>query len=762
VVVVKDPVNDRYFRFPESQAAILDLLRSPIDLDTWARLASERLNTDVPPATLGRIIDSLRSKNLLETEAPHAGHVRREQAARNDNWLYLRLFSVNAEPVLDWLAPKVAWAFTPMFHVFAAAMILTGIVITTIHARSLVGDALSLLSLSGLALIWLVIVGVGILHEFAHALTCRHFGGRVKELGFMLIYFQPAFYCDVSDSWMFPSRRERMWVTFAGGYFQLVLWGVAAVVWRIFAEGTAINWIAMTVLVFSGLQTLVNFNPLIKLDGYYMLSDYLDIPNLRSKALQAVRSRISGDHDPLLASEDRGSLLTFGALSLAFSTLLLTAVYVNIYILATSYFASAGLTAFLLFAGVTLRRTGAEPAAGARALVKRASLRKYRNLAIAGSLLLLTFIVPWKLRIPAEFTIHPGQERQVRASIDGMVEEVLVREGEKVHRGQELAYIHNSGLRERYTVLQGQYESKNAELQQLVEGPRQEAIEVARQAAATRRQELANVRRNQQDRISLERQLDALEAQRQQARIYAESQTLLYEDGGLVSRNSVDEAQQDLIAATARYDAMVAQIAGFDEANDREEDVSRERLAEAERELTALLAGASETQKGRVQNEALNLYAQMMDVSQDIRRGTVFAEITGKVVTADLELLEGATVTAGQMLLEVQSTGTILAELLVDEKDLADVGIGSPIRLVANTYPDRTFHGEVGQIAERAEVIDDRTFVRVRSELDNADGLLLADMTGHAKIDAGWRPVMQLITRELVQWIRTEFWHLLP
>ena len=101
----------------------------------------------------------------------------------------------------------------------------------------------------------------------------------------MLIYFQPAFYCDVSDSWMFPSRRNRMLVTLAGGYAQLVIWGLCTIIWRITDTDTFINHVTLIVILFSGLQTLVNFNPLIKLDGYYMLSDYLEIPNLRAKAL---------------------------------------------------------------------------------------------------------------------------------------------------------------------------------------------------------------------------------------------------------------------------------------------------------------------------------------------------------------------------------------------------------------------------------------------------------------------------------------------
>lgn len=761
-LVVKDPITGRYFRFTESQAIVLELLSSPIDSASLSTRASAKLGVDIPQATLVRLLDSLETRGLLDTPGTRARLAQiADRPGGEQNWLYLKLGSIDAEPVFDWLAPKVEWCFTRAFHLFAASVILTGLVITTIHARSLVGDLLSLLNLYGILLIWLTVVGVGIMHELAHGLTCRHFGGRVKEIGFMLIYFQPAFYCDVSDSWMLPSRRDRMWVTFAGGYFQLVLWGVATIVWRIFAQDTLINWIAMTVIVFSGLQTLVNFNPLIKLDGYYMLSDYLEIPNLRAKGFRAVRSWIEGSADPLLVSDDRRRLLLFGVLSLTFSTLLLVVVYVNIYILATSYFAFAGLTAFVLFAVFTLRRTAAEPAAGARAVVTRASLKKYRNIGIVSGAFLLTFIVPWKLRIPAEFVIQPGQEFQVRALIDGTVEEVLVDEGSRVHRGQELAYLHNSDLRERLTILRGQYESKSAELEQLEAGPRAEEIQRARQLVATRQQALTNVTRNQEDRAALEGELAALEAEVQDKADQAANAATLFEED-LGTEAAANSARQALLAAQARLESAKARIRAFDEANAREEDLRRAELNEAQSALNLLLSGSRPESIEQARSEQVNIGAQMMEVSQELQMGTIVAEISGVVVTPNVHLLEGETVSAGDELMEIQSIGTVLAELRVAEKDLADVSVGSPVVLVANAYPGRDFHGTVGQIADTAGLVDGATFIRVTSELTNEDGALLADMTGHAKIDAGWHPIIHLMTRRLIRWIRTEFWHLLP
>ena len=456
-VVVKDPVTNRYLRFTEGQAAILELLHSPIDVDSLASAAADRLHTPVKRESLEGFLRSLDEKLLLENAETRDKLDHRDESTKQEkNLLYLRLFSLNPDRVFDWLLPRVRWCFTPAFHVFAALAILTGFAITFSNAGRLTGHVLSLLSLNGLITIWLVVSVVVTMHEFAHGLTCCHFGGKVKELGFMLIYFQPAFYCDVSDAWMFPTRRQRIWVTLAGGYFQLVVWGIATVVWRIVAEETVISQVALIVILFAGLQTLFNFNPLIKLDGYYMLSDYLEIPNLRAKAMKAVHAWLGARSEPLLASDQRRSLLVYGGLSLTFSTLLLLFVYVNIYLLATFYFDFAGLVGFVMFSTFTLKRTAAESVTAARSLGARALIRKYRNLGIGAVFLIAIIVIPWELRISADFRILPRQESIVRAETAGTVDEILVTEGDDVAAGDLIARLYDPDKEKELSFVEGE------------------------------------------------------------------------------------------------------------------------------------------------------------------------------------------------------------------------------------------------------------------------------------------------------------------
>src|SRR5438309_546823 len=273
-VVVKDPVTARYFRFTQTQAVILDLLRDPpenMDAPALAARVSEKLGGQVPLATIEGFLKSLEDKWLLDTASirEKLSTVEGQKLRDRHNILYRKIASFNPEKIFDWLLPRTRWAFTKGFNIFGALSIITGLTISALHRAEFAGGVQSLFNLHGLLFLWLVVFSVTTMHEFSHGLTCRQFGGKVREVGFILIYFQPAFYCDVSDSWMFPSKRQRMWVTFAGGYFQLIFWGACTVVWRITDTDSLINQIVLVVIVFAGLQTLVNFNPLIKLDGYY-------------------------------------------------------------------------------------------------------------------------------------------------------------------------------------------------------------------------------------------------------------------------------------------------------------------------------------------------------------------------------------------------------------------------------------------------------------------------------------------------------------
>ena len=380
-------------------------------------------------------------------------------------------------------------------------------------------------------------------------------------------------------------------MTLAGGYFQLVVWGIATVVWRIVAEETVISQVALIVILFAGLQTLFNFNPLIKLDGYYMLSDYLEIPNLRAKAMKAVHAWLGARSEPLLVSDQRRSLLVYGGLSLTFSTLLLLFVYVNIYLLATFYFDFTGLVGFVMFSTFTLKRTAAESVTAARSLGARALIRKYRNLGIGAVFLIAIIVIPWELRISADFRILPRQESIVRAETAGTVDEILVTEGDDVAAGDLIARLYDPDKEKELSFVEGELASKRAELAQLRAGPRPEEIDQAETLVETRRTELANVSRNGELRLQLEQTLAREENELLRAEIDLRKATDMFvEEVG--PRIDMELAQAAVDAQKNSVGMTEASLRILTEETSRDSDLKQHELAEAESALALLLAGS--------------------------------------------------------------------------------------------------------------------------------------------------------------------------
>src|SRR5206468_4574435 len=145
----------------------------------------------------------------------------------------------------------IRFLFTPGFVFFSAALILFAVGLTVSNWAELRQELPRLYTFQSLALAWAMAMLVIVLHEFAHGLTCKYHGGSVREIGCMLIFFQPAFYCNVSDAWLFPQKSHRLWVTFAGAYFEIFLWAIATLVWRVTDSNTVINYLALIVVATS-------------------------------------------------------------------------------------------------------------------------------------------------------------------------------------------------------------------------------------------------------------------------------------------------------------------------------------------------------------------------------------------------------------------------------------------------------------------------------------------------------------------------------
>ena len=127
-------------------------------------------------------------------------------------------------------------------------------------------------------------------HEFGHGYSCKHSGGECHEIGAMLLVFTPCLYCNVSDSWMLPNKWHRAFIGASGMYVEMVLATFATFIWWFTDPSSLINNLSLSVMFICSVSTvLFNGNPLLRFDGYYIMMDLAEIPNLRQKSSEVLK-----------------------------------------------------------------------------------------------------------------------------------------------------------------------------------------------------------------------------------------------------------------------------------------------------------------------------------------------------------------------------------------------------------------------------------------------------------------------------------------
>jgi multidrug efflux pump subunit AcrA (membrane-fusion protein) len=787
IFVIKDPIARRFFRFGDLEYFIAQQLDGVTALDEVGRRIVDRFGYAVAADDLNECVDQLRRCELLEN--PHRTVKQaRTRAAPGSSLLYLRLKAFDPDRLLDRYLPYGNFIFTRRFMIAAVALVLLATVITATGWGEITRDLADLHLFDALLLAWITIVVVTIAHELAHAFTCKRFGGHVHEIGFLLIYFQPAFYCNVSDAWLFPEKSRRLWVMFAGVWLDLLVWAVATIAWRLTDADTSVHFLALVVMATSAVKTLFNLNPLIKLDGYYLLSDALEIPNLRQRSFAYLKSCAawlalkvgnakthSDDVVPETDTRLRRVYVSYGILAAIYSTWLLAIVIGQIGGFLVDRYRGFG---FVLFAGVLMmafkspvERTLLRGKTILRGSVAAFARRPWVRWVAATALVAIVVFLKMDLRVSGEFIVMPGHNADVRAPVAGIIQEIFVAEGDRVEAGARIARLADNDARVELKQIESEIAAQRARLRLLRAGPTPQERELSRQQLETTRSRQRHLEKQYEEarRLQETRQAKADTAVKTAESLLeygrkdlARSQELAR--AGLISRMQLDQSeelvgrrQEELATARAEL-AMIqadklAALAG-------EVAAGNNAIAEADGRLRVVLAGSRPEAIEAMAAEVTRLEARRTYLADRVRLATIVTPAAGVVVTAKLGEKLGEHVTQGTLIAEVFEVNRVLPEVVVSEKEIGDVAVGHPVVLKARAFPDRSFAGRVKAIAPRAADAAgvERKVFRVTVEIDDPDGLLKPEMTGHAKIVCGPRTIANLLTRRLARYLRVEFW----
>jgi len=474
--IVKDPSTRKYFRFRPVEIAVMQSLdgRRTV-VEAAAALVDQGLK--VSAAAVGRFAEKLKTMGLCERTVRESSvllmeRLRAQRRTRlrtgpfKGDILRLRWSVGDPDQFMNRTLPYLRFFFSRGFLIASVALFTTYFVILALKwpefVRAMSDVYLLRASLWTYALLWVATTFIIVVHELAHGYTCKHFGGEVHEIGVMMFYFDLAFFCNVNDAWTFPELKSRLWVTAAGSWIEMVVASLAAIVWWVATPGTFASDAALAVFLVGGLAAvLVNLNPLIPLDGYYAMSDWLEVPNLRRRAFAhltwTVKSRWLGLEQAMAPADEREQriFLLYGALAAAYTGMIFLVAGAIAYSWISRIFGAIGVALLLLVVWImtrgvrrSLRRTVADAWLELRAKWMsggRVQRAKYGVGALAVAIA-LAGLAPWPITVTGPFVVSSATSRVLVAPDSGVVFEVLVGEGSRVGAGAPLALIRNLEL----------------------------------------------------------------------------------------------------------------------------------------------------------------------------------------------------------------------------------------------------------------------------------------------------------------------------
>jgi len=331
------------------------------------------------------------------------------------NYLFLRIRLFNPDRFLTWLAARTAFIYTRGFALTLGGLALFGLHMVGQQWNAYWHEFLHLFSLEGALLVGAALSGAKIVHEFGHGLTARHFGCRVPSMGVALLVLWPVLWTDTTDAWRLTDRRARLAIDAAGMGAEAILAVFATLAWTVLPDGPARTAAFMLSSSTWVITVLINVNPLMRFDGYYLLSDWLDVPNLQDRGFARarwwIRETLFGFGDPppeAMPAQLARAVLLYGLATLTYRFFLFLGIAFLVYGIG---FKALGL--FLM--GVELWWFIARPAISEfRTWGRRmqGGWLRGRVLATFGTMAVLFFIaiVPWRTAVHGPALLRSGHE----------------------------------------------------------------------------------------------------------------------------------------------------------------------------------------------------------------------------------------------------------------------------------------------------------------------------------------------------------------
>lgn len=722
--IIKEPASGKFIRLREPEHFLLTSLdgtRTPADA---ADLFVKTFNNTISSEAVAQFAGKMADLGFLEgTEA---------KRDKRRSVLFIVLKAFNPKRSLDWLYPKASWLFsTPIVWIQSIVAVL-GVIVFMANIEQFPFKLTTIFHAADILTIVVCIFLITIIHEFAHALTCRHFGGNVREMGFLLLYFQPCFYCNVSDAYLFPNRRDRLLVTLAGIGAQMVLWGGFTILWRITVEGYFLNRVFYLIAAICFATTAFNLNPAIKLDGYYLLADYLRIPNLRQKAFNHIWARIRvrllgcASTDTAPSAREAKIYWRYGMLAIVYSVFLIVFILYRGGEFLIAKWEGVGFVLFLIlsltiFKGLLVKWWQA-----------LASVWRERSKVWMKPKRIVIYLVVIVLVIGASVLIRVGQTTGGAARLLAAESYVVKRVGPSLLEGRYF----RGGIEDLETSQIFQLSASDYAITQIqprysigdtiLTGDTLLTINSATNAGLLA-EAMSELKRAEADRRLLLSDPKAEEIATKRADI---KQAEAVYESARKEHNRVKELHSKQLISDDDFERSSSQF-----------KIASSSWDSKKSELKLLKSAPKAAAIERIDAEIEKLQARATYLQNQLSASSIISPFTGVMIgTSD-----------DRDLLQLARTESLMVEIDLRESDLDLLNPRADMELRVSAFPGTRHFGKVLKFKLSPQL-------RAVAVVANANRRLLPEMTGYAKVDCGRISIAGLLVRKISRFFRLELW----
>jgi putative peptide zinc metalloprotease protein len=489
IVLVVVPNKSLLYRFPPANWELIQLFNGQRSFEDIAKLYSNQVGAEYSVDDVREFAASVeelgfwyktpqeRNIQLMRLSAAEHRRVLNAKKSKYGDLAEITFPAVNPDKFITWLYSYTSWIYTWWFTLLTLAFFAMAAAISVAHWSEIGRDTVEFYNFTDkswgdFTIFYFLAVAVLCIHELAHGHATKHYGATVPAMGFLLIYLTPAFYTDTTEGYVRATKYERIVIVLAGVWSELMICAVATPIWWITVPNTTVHNAAYIVMLMTGIAAiLLNWNPLMKLDGYQILIEIIEVAELKEDSTAYVSAWVKRHiwrlpvEVPYVPKKRRLGFAVYALLSGAYS-------YTVLYILAR-------------FVGNVFRNFNPEwafiPETATAVLIFRSRIRNlvnfmklvyldkkdriracftFRNsLAVSAAFLLFLFLPLWHETVVGRFALEPVQRVMIRAIVPGTVTDVYATEGMSLASGAPLVRLRNLPLQSKIDESRTAYEA---------------------------------------------------------------------------------------------------------------------------------------------------------------------------------------------------------------------------------------------------------------------------------------------------------------